>query len=143
MSTNPVNKETAEQKLTYYGRPIGWEILTARLGDLTYLMHNLHRAVPVTRLVRRTESHIAARTKVHWAVFRKVLSDDLGELLESQHWDTVTEYIMAVWEVVTMTPVWEESVHNNTRNTCFRLLAQAVMKVRVERVHKIWKHCSA
>ena len=34
MSTNPVNKETAEQKLTYYGRPIGWEILTARLGDL-------------------------------------------------------------------------------------------------------------
>ena len=60
---------------------------------------------PVTRLVRRTESHIAARTKVHWAVFRKVLSDDLGELVESQHWDTVTEYIMAAWEVVTMTPV--------------------------------------
>ena len=26
----------------------------------------------MTRLVRRTESHIAARTKVHWAVFRKV-----------------------------------------------------------------------
>ena len=59
----------------------------------------------------------------------KVISDDLGELVESQHWDTVTEYIMAAWEVVTMTPVWEESVHNNTRNTCFRLLAQAVMKV--------------
>ena len=59
----------------------------------------------------------------------KVLSYDLGELVESGHWDTVTEYIMAAWEVVTMTPVWEESVHNNTRNTCFRLLAQTVMKV--------------
>ena len=59
----------------------------------------------------------------------KVLSYDLGELVESGHWDTVTEYILAAWEVVTMTPVWEESVHNNTRNTCFRLLAQTVMKV--------------
>ena len=46
---------------------------------------------------------------------------------ESQHWDTATKYIMAAWEVVTMTPVWEESVHNNTWNTCCRLLAQAVM----------------
>ena len=34
MSTNPVNKEAAEQKLTYYGHPSGREILTARLGDL-------------------------------------------------------------------------------------------------------------
>ena len=95
--------------------------IRARVSSLTYHMHNLHRAVPATRLVRRAESHLAARTKVHWAVFRKVLSDDLGELVESGHWDTVTEYILAAWEVVTMTPVWEESVHNNTRNTCFRL----------------------
>ena len=34
---------------------------------------------PVTRLVRRTESHIAARTKVHWAVFRKVKEIYKGE----------------------------------------------------------------
>ena len=34
MSTKPVNKEAAEQKLTYYGHPSGREILTARLGDL-------------------------------------------------------------------------------------------------------------
>ena len=34
MSTNPVNREAAEQTLTYYGRPSGREILTARLGEL-------------------------------------------------------------------------------------------------------------
>ena len=34
MPTNPVNREAAEQKLTYYGHPSGWEILTARLGEL-------------------------------------------------------------------------------------------------------------
>ena len=62
-------------------------------------------------------------------MFRKVLSDDLGELVESGNWDTVTEYIMAAWEVVTMTPVWEENVHNSTRNGCFRLLALALRKV--------------
>ena len=34
MSTKPVNKEAAEQKLTFYGRPCGREILTMRLGEL-------------------------------------------------------------------------------------------------------------
>ena len=34
MPTNPVNIEAAEQTLTYYGRPSGREILTARLGEL-------------------------------------------------------------------------------------------------------------
>ena len=34
MPTNPVNIEAAEQALTYYGRPSGREILTARLGEL-------------------------------------------------------------------------------------------------------------
>ena len=34
MPTNPVNREAAEQTLTYYGHPSGREILTARLGEL-------------------------------------------------------------------------------------------------------------
>ena len=103
--------------------------ITSRISGLTYHMQNIHRALPVTRLARSTETHLSSRTKVHWAVFRKVLSDDLGELVESGNWDTVTEYIMAAWEVVTMTPVWEENVHNSTRNGCFRLLALALRKV--------------
>ena len=30
----PLKKEAVKQQLTYYGRPSGREILTARLGDL-------------------------------------------------------------------------------------------------------------
>ena len=37
---------------------------------------------------------------MHWAVFRKVVSDDHGKLVESEKWNTVTDYIM-----VTMTQV--------------------------------------
>ena len=103
--------------------------ITSRLTGLTYHMQNIHRALPVTRLARSTETHLSSRTKVHWAVFRKVLCDDLGELVESGDGDTVIEFVMAAWEVVTMTPVWEENVHNSTRNNCFKLLAQAVRKV--------------
>ena len=107
--------------------------ITSRISGLTYHMQNIHRALPVTRLARSTETHLSSRTKVHWAVFRKVLSDDLGELVESGNWDTVTEYVMAAWEVITMTPVWEENVHNSTRNGCFRLLALALRKVTKEK----------
>jgi len=103
--------------------------ITSRLTGLTYHMQNIHRALPVTRLARSTETHLSSRTKVHWAVFRKVLCDDLGELVESGDGETVIEYVMAAWELVTMTPVWEENVHNSTRNNCFKLLAQAVRKV--------------
>ena len=49
-------------------------------------------------------------------------------LVESGNWDTMTEYIM-----VTMTPVWEENVHNNTRYGCFRLPAVAPRKVTKQR----------
>ena len=106
--------------------------ISSRVSGLTYHMHNLHRALPATRLARSTESHVSSRTKVHWAVFRKVLSDDLGELMESREWDTIAEYIMAAWEVVTMTPLWEENVLNSTRNCCFKLLAQALRKVTTQ-----------
>ena len=65
-------------------------------------MQNIHRGLPVTRLVRSMETQLfsSSRARVQ-SMFRKVLSDDLGKLVESGNWDTVTEYIM-----VTMTPVW-------------------------------------
>jgi len=102
--------------------------ISSRVSGLTYHMQNLHRALPYTSLARSMETHVSSRTKVHWTVFRKVLTDDLGELVESEIWDTVIEYIMAAWEVVDMTPVCEENV-NSTRNCCFKLLALAVRKV--------------
>ena len=107
--------------------------ISSRVSGLTYHMQNLHRALPYTSLARSMETHVSSRTKVHWTVFRKVLTDDLGELVESETWDTVIEYIMAAWEVVDMTPVWEENALNSIRNCCFKLLALAVRKVTKEK----------
>ena len=98
--------------------------ITSQISGLTHHMQNIHWGLPVTRLVRSMETHLFSRARVHWAVFRKVLSEDHGKLVESGNWDTVTEYIM-----VTMTLVWEENVHNSPRYGCFRLHAMALRKV--------------
>ena len=64
------------------------------------------------------------RAKIHWSVFRKVLSDDLGVLVDSGDWTTVLEYVLSAWEVVSMTPVWDNPVHNVTRIACFKHLGE-------------------
>ena len=85
-------------------RRLGWLIprpdITSQISSLTHHMHNIHRELSVTRLVRSMETQLFSRTRMHWAVFRKVVSDDHGKLVESEKWNTVTDYIM-----VTMTQV--------------------------------------
>ena len=66
------------------------------------------------------------RAKIHWSVFRKVLSDDLGVLVESEDWTTVVEYVLSAWEVVSMTPVWDNPVHNVSRISCFKHLGKYI-----------------
>ena len=91
--------------------------ITSQISGLTHHMQNIHWGLPVTRLVRSMETHLFSRARVHWAVFRKVLSEDHGKLVESGNWDTMTEYIMTTRELVTLTPEWEENVQERLLQT--------------------------
>jgi len=93
-----------------------------RVAQLTYHMHNIYRSIPHNRLSRTLDT--VNRCKIQWAVFRKAMTDDLTELLESRCWSTVLDYVMAAWETVTM-GLSDHSI----RTLCLRQLASVIMRV--------------
>ena len=101
-------RQVSDQGRRRLGSRIPMPDITSQISGVTHHMQNIHRGLSVTRLASSMETHLFSRTRVQLSVFRKTLSEDLGKLVESRNWDTVTEYIM-----VTMTPVWEENVQNS------------------------------
>ena len=100
-------------------------------------MHNIHRSIPQSRLTNRTDSCSYNRAKIHLSVFRKILLEDVEMLVESQQWVTVLDYVISAWEIVSMTPIWDNPVHNVSRISCFKHLASTVLKA--SKCHKIIK----
>ena len=65
-----------------------------------------------------TDHHSYGRAKVHLSAFRRVLSRDLGQLVDSQHWPAVAEYAIQAWEVrvnfsISLTKLGELSCSSN------------------------------
>jgi len=103
--------------------------LSGLVSNLTYLNQNIYKALPVTRLSDRTDSLAYKRVATHLAAFKKSLVEDINVLLEAGQWDSVLEFVLIVWEIVKATPVWDNSVHNTTRISCFKHLASSVIRV--------------
>jgi len=117
---------TTQQKLTemLHSEPD----ISAQLENLAYHGMNVYKALPRNRLTNRHDSFSYSKVSVHLAVFRKVLLEDLFRLEESEHWPTIIRYVMAAWDIVKKSPIWEDTVHNKYRICCFRYLATAAMK---------------
>ena len=103
--------------------------LTSLITNMTYLSQNIYKAIPVTRLSDRTDSLAYNRVSTHLSAFKKSLVEDLSMLLGSGQWDSVLEYVITAWDIVRSTPVWDNPVHNTSRNSCFKHLATSVIKV--------------
>jgi len=103
--------------------------LSGLVSNLTYLHQNIYKALPVTRLSGGTDSLAYKRVSTHLAAFKKSLVEDVNVLLEAGQWDSVLDFVITVWEIVKATPVWDNSVHNTTRISCFKHLASSVIRV--------------
>jgi len=102
--------------------------LTGLINRLTYLRHNIYKAMPVTRLSVDSDSLAHNRVYVHLEAFTKSLLDDLLMLVDAGQWVSVLEYVILSWNIVEGTPVWTNPIHNASKNNCFKHLAIAVIK---------------
>jgi len=59
--------------------------------------------------------------------FQKCVLDQGKALVESQHWESVAEYVVVAWRYVRETPLWDNPPHNSARKQCFNSLAAMLM----------------
>ena len=103
--------------------------LSGLITNLCYLNQNIYKAIPVTRLSDRTDSLAYNRVTTHLAAFKKSLVEDLHMLLEAGQWASVLEYVILAWDIVAVTPVWDNITHNTSRISCFKHMASSVIRV--------------
>jgi len=103
--------------------------LSGLITNLTYLNQNIYKAIPVTRLSDRRDSLAYNRVATHLVAFKKRVVEDLTMLLEAGQWASVLEYVILAWDIVRVTPLWDNPVHNTSRSSCFKHLASSVVRV--------------
>jgi len=103
--------------------------LHSMVSNLTKLSQNIYKALPVNRLLGRTDSLAYKQVAIHLVNLKKCLVSDLDMLVDAGQWDSVMEFVTLVWEIVSATPLWDNPVHNTTRVTCFKHMASSVIKV--------------
>jgi len=103
--------------------------LSGLITNLTYLNQNIYKAIPVTRLSDRRDSLAYSRVATHLAAFKKSVVEDLKMLLEAGQWASVLEYVILAWDIVRVTPLWDNPVHNTSRSSCFKDMASSVLRV--------------
>ncbi|CAK1542978.1 unnamed protein product [Leptosia nina] len=89
---------------------------------LNYLKNNIFKSLPTSRLTSKTDSPAYSRVSTHLAAFKKCLIDQGKTLIESQHWESVLQYVFLAWSYVRATPIWDNQPHNACRKQCFKAL---------------------
>lgn len=91
---------------------------------LNTLKRNINKSLPKTRLVSKTDSASYSRASTHLEVFKKCLTEQIKLLSDSAHWDSLVDYVLLAWTYVRCLPVFDNTLHNTIRKTCFKLLTQ-------------------
>lgn len=94
---------------------------------LNYLKKNIFKSLPNSRLTSKTDSPAYSRAATHVLAFKKCVLEQGRQLLESQHWGSVMEYVFLAWTYVRATPLWDNPPHNAARRQCFKSLAAQCM----------------
>lgn len=89
---------------------------------LSYLKSNIFKSLPTSRLTSKTDSPAYSRVSTHLTAFKKALVEQGKVLVESQHWESVIQYVLMAWGYVKATPIWENQPHNVQRKQCFKAL---------------------
>lgn len=91
--------------------------------QLSQLKKNISKSMPMSRLVKNTDSVAYSRAATHLATFKKTIVDQSRQLNESENWDALLDYCLMAWSYVRATPIWENTSHNATRRSCFKILS--------------------
>ncbi|KAJ4442128.1 hypothetical protein ANN_11994, partial [Periplaneta americana] len=94
---------------------------------LNYLKKNIFKSLPNSRLTSKTDSPAFSRAATHVLAFKKCVLEQGRQLVESQHWESVLEYVFLAWSYVRATPLWDNPPHNTARRQCFKSLAAQCM----------------
>lgn len=94
---------------------------------LNYLKLNIFKSLPTSRLTSKTDSPAFARVSTHLLAFKKCVIDQGRTLIESQHWNSVLDYVFLAWSYVRSTPLWDNHPHNAPRRQCFKALTTYCM----------------
>ncbi|XP_063625417.1 uncharacterized protein LOC134797113 [Cydia splendana] len=94
---------------------------------LSYLKSNIFKSLPSSRLTSKTDSPAYSRVATHLGAFKKCVIEQGKTLVESQHWNSVMDYVFLAWSYVRATPVWDHQPHNATRKQCFKALINFCM----------------
>uniref|UniRef100_A0A1B6MPU1 Tethering factor for nuclear proteasome STS1 n=1 Tax=Graphocephala atropunctata TaxID=36148 RepID=A0A1B6MPU1_9HEMI len=98
---------------------------------LNELKRNIYKSLPSSRLTSKTDSPAYSRAAIHVLSFKKCVLEQGRQLVESQQWHAVLEYIQLAWSYVRATPLWDNPPHNAARRQCFKsLAAQCMMALR-------------
>lgn len=96
--------------------------LTPLEERLSYLKTNIFKSLPTSRLTSKTDSPAYSRVSTHLAAFKKCVVEQGKILVESQHWESVVQYVCLAWNYVKATPLWDNQPHNVHRKQCFKAL---------------------
>lgn len=91
--------------------------------QLMLLKKNIFRSLPISRLVKNTDSVGHARAATHLSTFKKTVVDQSQLLNESENWDALIDYCLMAWPIVRATPIWDNKTHNSIRRSCFKILS--------------------
>jgi hypothetical protein len=94
---------------------------------LNYLKSNIFKSLPTSRLTSKTDSPAYSRVVTHLAAFKKSVIEQGKMLVESQHWESVIQYVFLAWNYVKATPLWDNHPHNGLRKQCFKALTNFFM----------------
>ncbi|KAG8222576.1 hypothetical protein J437_LFUL010419 [Ladona fulva] len=94
---------------------------------LNYLKKNIFKSLPTSRLTSKTDSPAYSRAATHVLAFKKCVIEQGRQLVESQHWGSVLDYVFLAWSYVRATPLWDNPPHNAARRQCFKSLAMQCM----------------
>uniref|UniRef100_A0A1B6CXA6 Uncharacterized protein n=1 Tax=Clastoptera arizonana TaxID=38151 RepID=A0A1B6CXA6_9HEMI len=98
--------------------------LEERMNDLK---RNIFKSLPTSRLTSKTDSPAYNRAATHVIAFKKCVLEQGRNLVESQQWSAVVDYVLLSWSYVRSTPLWDNPPHNAARRQCFKSLAAMCM----------------
>ncbi|XP_066603554.1 uncharacterized protein [Prorops nasuta] len=87
---------------------------------LSTLQYNIYICLTSSNL----KDNVFNYFEIHLKAFHQAILDQGTNLVKSQHWISVMQYVFMAWPITQGLPKWEAKYFNWTTNKCFKLLAQ-------------------
>lgn len=102
---------------------------------LHYLQRNVFKSMPNSRWGSKTDSFCYRRVATHLEAFKKECLNQGRQLIESEQWAFVIEYVIMTLSYVEGLPTWDNSTHNKSKLQCFKgLSSQLLNALKKERM---------